>query len=33
MVAEISWTKLLIILTKCKDTQEHRFYILATKDL
>ena len=31
MVAEISWTKHLIILTKCKDTQERRFYILATK--
>ena len=31
LVAEISWTKHLIILTKCKDTQERRFYILATK--
>ncbi len=31
LVAEISWTKHLIILSKCKDTQERRFYILATK--
>ena len=33
MVAEISWTKHNIILTKCKDSQERRFYILATKCL
>ena len=31
LVGEISWTKHIIILTKCKDTQERRFYILATK--
>ena len=31
LVGEISWTKHLLILTKCKDTQERRFYILATK--
>ena len=31
LVGEISWSKHIIILTKCKDTQEHRFYILATK--
>lgn len=31
LVAEISWTKHIIILTKCKDSQERRFYILATK--
>ena len=31
LVAEISWTKHILILTKCKDTRERRFYILATK--
>ena len=31
MVGEISWTKHILILTKCKETQERRFYILATK--
>ena len=31
LVGEISWTKHILILTKCKDTQERRFYILATK--
>lgn len=31
LVAEISWSKHLVIMTKCKDEQERRFYILATK--
>ena len=31
LVAEISWAKHILILTKCKDTQERRFYILGTK--
>ncbi len=31
LVGEISWTKHILILTKCKDIQERRFYILATK--
>ena len=31
MVGEISWTKNLIILSKCKDSQERQFYILSTK--
>jgi len=31
LVGEISWTKHILILTKCKDTQERRFYILVTK--
>lgn len=31
LVAEISWSKHLVILTKCKETQQRQFYILATK--
>ncbi|QIK58313.1 DUF1016 domain-containing protein [Dysgonomonas sp. HDW5A] len=31
LVAEISWTKHLAIMTKCKDIQERQFYILSTK--
>lgn len=31
LVAEISWTKHILILTKCKDRQARQFYILATK--
>ena len=31
LVGEISWTKHLIILSKCKESQERQFYILATK--
>lgn len=31
LVGEISWSKHIIILTKCKDTQQRQFYILATK--
>lgn len=31
LVAEISWTKHIVILTKCKETQQRQFYILATK--
>ena len=31
LVAEISWSKHLIIMSKCKDMQERQFYILATK--
>ena len=31
LVAEISWSKHLAIMTKCKDLQEKQFYILATK--
>lgn len=31
LVGEISWTKHIVILTKCKDTEQRLFYILATK--
>ncbi len=31
LVAEISWSKHIAIMTKCKDVQERRFYILSTK--
>lgn len=31
LVGEISWSKHLIILSKCKSSQERQFYILATK--
>lgn len=31
LVAEFSWSKHIVILSKCKETQERRFYILATK--
>ncbi len=31
LVREISWSKHLIILKKCKDSQERQFYTLATK--
>ena len=32
LVAEISWSKHIVILTKCKETQQRQFYILATKE-
>ena len=31
LVGEISWSKHIIIFSKCKDPQERQFYILATK--
>ena len=31
LVGEISWTKHLSIMSKCKDNLERQFYILATK--
>lgn len=31
LVAEISWSKHIVILTKCKETQQRQFYILATR--
>ena len=31
MVAEISWTKNVIIMSKCKDDPEKEFYIKMTK--
>ncbi len=31
LVGEISWSKHLVIMTKCKEEQERQFYILATK--
>lgn len=31
LVAEISWSKHLVIMTKCKDVQERQYYILSTK--
>ncbi len=31
LVAEISWSKHLVIMAKCKDPQERQFYSLATK--
>jgi len=32
LVAEISWTKHITIMSKCKDNEERRFYIMATKN-
>lgn len=31
LVGEISWSKHIVILTKCKETQQRQFYILAAK--
>lgn len=31
LVGEISWSKHIVILTKCKETQQRQFYILATQ--
>jgi len=31
LVGEISWTKHILIMQKCKDNKEKEFYILATK--
>lgn len=31
LVREISWSKNIVIMKKCKETQERRFYILTTK--
>ena len=31
LVGEISWTKHLVILSKCKDSQERQFYTISTK--
>jgi len=31
LVAEISWAKHIVIMNKCKDNQERRFYIIAAK--
>jgi len=31
LVGEISWSKHLVILGKCKDSQQRQFYIMATK--
>jgi predicted nuclease of restriction endonuclease-like (RecB) superfamily len=31
LVGEISWSKHLVIMSKCKDMQERQFYILTTK--
>ncbi len=31
LVGEISWSKHIVILNKCKDNQERQFYILSTK--
>ncbi|MDR2909748.1 MAG: DUF1016 N-terminal domain-containing protein [Bacteroidales bacterium] len=31
LVGEISWSKHLVIMSKCKDMQERQFYIRATK--
>ena len=31
MVGEISWSKHLVIMAKCKDSQERLFYTIATK--
>ena len=31
LVGEISWSKHIVILTKCKEPQQRQFYILATK--
>ena len=31
LVGEISWSKHIVILTKCKEMQQRQFYILSTK--
>ena len=31
LVGEISWTKHIVIMTKCKDNIQRQFYIIATK--
>lgn len=31
LVGEISWSKHLVIMSKCKDERERQFYILSTK--
>lgn len=31
LVGEISWSKHIVIMTRCKNTQERQFYILATQ--
>ncbi len=31
MVGDISWSKHIVILSKCKDSQQRQFYIIATK--
>ena len=31
LVGEFSWSKHIVILSKCKETQQKQFYILATK--
>jgi predicted nuclease of restriction endonuclease-like (RecB) superfamily len=31
LVREISWSKHIVILKKCKNSQERQFYILSTK--
>lgn len=31
LVGEISWSKHIVILTKCKETRQRQFYILATQ--
>lgn len=31
LVGEISWSKHIVILTKCKEAQQRQFYILATR--
>lgn len=31
LVGEISWSKHIVILTKCKEIQQWQFYILAIK--
>ena len=33
LVGEISWSKHLVIMSRCKDFEEKRFYILATKKM
>lgn len=32
LVGEISWTKHIVIFSKCKKSQQRQFYILATKN-
>ncbi|MCL2284510.1 MAG: PDDEXK nuclease domain-containing protein [Fibromonadales bacterium] len=31
LVAEISWAKHIVVLSKCKDNKQRQFYIMATK--
>ena len=33
LVGEISWSKQIVIFSKCKESQQRQFYTLATKKI